>query len=167
MRFNKFNLSLILLLLILLSVGAASAADDLNATESNDDLNLDTADYPETLTSSNEEEVVTASSHTITQDNYNQYFSSEGVSSKINSGDTIAFEGSFSGVNFILDKQVNVEASPSSSFNNCFFNITSGASGTTISNLKISNTINQRYGIFIDGASNCLIQNCVVTSTGA
>ena len=169
MKFKKGNLFLILLLIILVSVSAVSAADDLNMTSSSDDSSLDVENSPEELTSSSDEEVVASSSHTITKDNYYQYFYTNGnlISSKVNSGDNIVLEGGFSGVNFTLNKQVNIEGASSSSFSNCVFTFTSGASGSTISDLKISNTKFAHYGIFLNGACNCLIQNCVIRNTGA
>lgn len=169
MKFKKLNLFLVLLLLICFTIGAVSAEDDGDLLAGNDGTNLEISDYSSELTgSSNDEDTLTSSSHTINSNNYNQYFDSKGnlISNSVNSGDTITLDGSFSGVNFTFDKQVNVKGTSSNHFSNCIFTLSSNASGSSISNLKIENTRGFTYGIFINGASNCLIQNCIIKNTG-
>ena len=168
MKFKNVNLFLVLLLLICLTVGAASAVEDGNLTD-DDGTNLDISDYSSELSCpSSDEDIVTSSSHIITNDNYNQYFDSEGnlISASVNSGDAITLDGSFSGVNFTFNKQVNVDGTSSNHFKNCIFTLTSNASGSSISNLKIENSLGFTYGIFLNGASDCVIQNCVIKNTG-
>ena len=178
---KKINIFLVLLLLVV-SICAVSAADDGNMTElSSNGAIQDTVslsiDKDISYSSNSSEDVVAiekdyeigASSHTITEDNYNQYFSSvdgKAISSKINSGDTVLLDGSFSGKTFIFDKTVNVAGTSTNSLKNSMISLLSGASGSSIANLNIANTKDETYGIFLNSASNCTVSNCVINNTG-
>ncbi|WP_405289916.1 right-handed parallel beta-helix repeat-containing protein [Methanobrevibacter sp.] len=178
---KKINIFLVLLLLVV-SIGAVSAADDGNMTElSSNGAIQDTVsvsiDKDISYSSNSSEDVVAiekdyeigASSHTITEDNYNQYFSSvdgKAISSKINSGDTVLLDGSFSGKTFIFDKTVNVAGTSTNSLKNSMISLLSGASGSSIANLNIANTNAETYGIFLNSASNCTVSNCIINNTG-
>ena len=143
---KKINMLLILSLLLIVSLGAVSAAEDFNETLSADD-------------NAQGDEILTASQHTVTSDNYNQYFSSSGVmGSKIGAGDTVTLSGDFSGKNFTINKQITVTGS-GGTIKNGVIQLTSAASGTTISGLTIKNTQNFHYGIHVNGAKNCYIHN--------
>lgn len=169
MRINKLNIILVLLLLVCLSISAVSASENSDLTNSSDDTNLEISDYSQEVLSSSNEESVTAASHTVTKYNYNQYFDNKGnlISTSVNPGDTINIDGSFSGVDFTFNKQVNVVGTSTNSLDNCLFTFTGDASGSSVSNLKITNTQNTKYGIFLNGASNCVIQGCIIRNTGA
>ena len=92
--FKKINIILVLFVLLIVSLGAVSAADDTNET-----LSIDEA--------SQSSEVLTASQYTVTSDTYSQYFSSSGeMGSAINSGDTIVLSGDFSKKDFTINKQI-------------------------------------------------------------
>ena len=94
---RKINILLVLLLL-LVSVGAVSAADDLNDTIASDDEAVDGLSVSDEIAhDDSNNEVLTSASHTVNSSNYNKYFSSGGelVSKDVKSGDTINIEGNF------------------------------------------------------------------------
>ena len=144
--FNKINIILVLFVLLIVSLGAVSAADDTNET-----LGIDEA--------SQNGEVLTASQYTVTSDTYSQYFSSSGeMGGPISSGDTVILSGDFSQKDFTINKQIILKGS-GGTISNGIIKLTSGASGTEISGLTIRNTENYHSGIFIDGAKNCYVHD--------
>ncbi len=176
---KKINIFLVLLLL-LISISAVSAVDNANQTDliSNEaiqdtievsvdeDINYNS---DEVLSVDESNSQLAASSHTITYENYNQYFDSKGnlVSSNVKEGDTITLDGSFNSVSFIFNKKVNIVGTSSSDMKNSMITLLSGASGSSVSNLNIANTKAQTYGIFLNSASNCVIRGCTIKNTGA
>lgn len=171
---KKINIVLVLLLLIF-SIGAVSAVDDLNVTVSSDNDNpilLDDSmsEKSDKLGSIEEQdEVLSANSHTINSGNYLNYFDNSGnlVSTSVNSGDTIKLDGSFSNMKFIFNKKVLVSGTSTNSMRECTVILKFGASGSSISNLNIKNTANDAYGIYLNGASNCVVSKCNINNTGA
>ena len=175
---KKINICLVLLLL-LVSIGAVSAAENLNETnavgngaiydtvEVSSDVNIN-HNSNDVLTVENSQNQLESSSHTITDANYNQYFDLKGnlVSSKVNEGDTINFDGNFSSKNFIFNKKINVVGTSSNNMKNSMISLLSGASGSSISHLNIANTKAETYGIFLNSASNCVIHGCTIKNTG-
>ena len=165
---KKINIFLVLLLLIL-SISAVSAAADSDMMSGNETIS-DSSYYSDGILSSDVEdnELLTAGSHIVTSSNYNNYFSSKGqlISSAVNAGDTLKIDGSFSGKEFKFDKAVNVVGTSTNDMKNCVFTFYNSASGSTISNLKIANTQDGKYGIFLNNASNCIIQGCIINNTG-
>ncbi len=165
---KKINFILVLLLL-LVSVGAVSAADDANNTVGVDEAIDDISDSNEVLTSDVVDEVVssTSNSYTINESSYSTYFNSNGeTSSLVKSGDTINIDGQISNKNFTFKTPVNVVGTSSNNLKNCIFTFYSGASGSNISSLKIANTINYHYGIFLNGVSKCVIKSCIINNRG-
>ncbi|WP_295113276.1 right-handed parallel beta-helix repeat-containing protein [uncultured Methanobrevibacter sp.] len=166
---KKINFLLVLLLL-LITIGAVNATDDFNETvgisnEATDELSIsDNIASADTIN----DEVLTETSHTVNEENYNTYFNSAGklISSSVKDGDTITIEGTFNKKNFTFEKPINVVGS-NSNLKNCVFTLNSGASGSNLSNLNIANTVIYNYGIFLNGASNCLITGCTIKNTGA
>ena len=92
---KKINI-ILALLLILISLGAVSAADDTNETVSSDEAVIEEVASDDVLTSA-DEDVVSEGSHTITNDNYGTYFNSNGdlISSDVHDGDTIQINDNF------------------------------------------------------------------------
>ena len=170
---KKINIFLVLLLLFI-SISAVSAVDgngsEIVSNEAIPDVPLEeNIDYTaDVLTVDESSSMVAAASHTITNDNYNQYFDSNGklVSSKVNSGDTIKLDGSFSGKSFEFDKTINIVGTSKNKMSNSIITLTSGASGSSISNLNIENKKVETYGIFLNSASNCIIKDCIIKNTG-
>ena len=178
---KKINIFLVLLLLVV-SIGVVSAADDgsmaeLSSNEAIQDTVSVSIDKDISYGSNSLDDAVSvenvsdirASSHTITEDNYGQYFSTvdgKAISSKINSGDTVLLDGSFSGKTFVFDKSVNIAGTSTNSLKNSMVSLLGGASGSSITNLNIANTKGETYGIFLNSASNCTISNCNIDNTG-
>ncbi|MDO5810388.1 MAG: adhesin, partial [Methanobrevibacter sp.] len=164
---KKINI-ILALLLILISLGAVSAADDTNETISSDEAVIEEAASGDVLTSV-DENVVSEGSHTINKTNYYNYFdtsSGELKSSSVNEGDTLYLDGDFSGVNFVFKKSVNVMGNDNVKLQNCMFTFKDAASGSSISKLNIHNTQEATYGIFLNGVNNCVISNCFINNTG-
>ena len=161
---KKFNF-ILLSLLLLISLSAVSAVDDLNETQSSDEIILD----EEAVLSASDNENVLTSDYTIKESDYSTYFASNGniISSKVNVGDTLYIDGSFSGKSFNIDKKVNIVGTSSNSLKNCIFTFSGDASGSSILNLNIANTNTATYGIFLNGVSNCIISGCTIKNTGA
>ena len=159
---KKLNI-LVLLLIILLSIGVVSASEDVNITDDNSNADKLETSYADDFMGDNAE----PASHTITQDNYGNYFDNNGnlIESSINSGDTIYLSGSFDKCNFTIDKKVNIEGT-STNLKNSRITLLSGASGSSISNLNIANTKDEIYGIFLNSASNCTIKDCTIINQG-
>ena len=174
MMMKKFKFILLILLLLFVSISAVSAIDDTNMNiTSNDEvetLDVDEVVYPcedESLCSDSSDEILSEGSVTVNPQNYLSYFDKNGnVQSTINSGDTVKLEGSFSKVNFIFNKKVNVEGTSSCFLSGCTVKLLSGASGSSISNLKIRNYAEYAQGICLDDADNCVVQNCFINNTG-
>ena len=178
---KKINIFLVLLLLVV-SIGVVSAADDgsmaeLSSNEAIQDTVSVSIDKDISYGSNSLDDAVSvenvsdirASSHTITEDNYGQYFSTvdgKAISSKINSGDTVLLDGSFSGKTFVFDKSVNIAGTSTNSLKNSMVSLLGGASGSSITNLNIANTNGETYGIFLNSANNCTISNCNIDNTG-
>ncbi|WP_298500455.1 right-handed parallel beta-helix repeat-containing protein [uncultured Methanobrevibacter sp.] len=177
---KKINIFLVLLLLIV-SISAVSAASDGNITDlGSNEASQATLEVPVdndiSYSSSNLDDAVAdanasaaPSSHTVTESTYARYFSSyDGklVSSDVNPGDTIVLQGSFTGKSFVFEKPVNVVGGTSNKLVNSMITLLSGASGSSIANLNIVNTNATTYGIFLNTASNCSVRDCTIKNTG-
>jgi len=167
---NKKIKIFLVLLLLLVSISAVNAVDDTNDTIASSDVEIieEVSSNSDELDSVNNQEVLTSNSHTITKENYSRYFSPKGelVSSDVKEGDTINLQGEFVNANFIFKKSVNI-VGIDNVMKKSTVTLYSGASGSTILNLNIANSQQYAYGIFLNGASNCLVQNCFVNNTGA
>lgn len=166
--FKKINFILVLLLL-LVSVGAVSAAEDLNETVGSDGAVFDEISSEDALTSNDDGETYSSesSSYTVNASNYNTYFNSKGeATSSVKSGDTINIDGKFSNKNFTFKTPVNIIGAESNDMKNCVFTFYGEASGSNISSLKIVNNHDYYYGIFLNSASNCIIHDCFINNTG-
>ena len=164
---KKVNFILILLLL-LVSISAVSAADELNNTIASDNNDIDEVASSDVLTS-DDNEIVTSNSHTITSSNYASYFNTKGdlISSEVQDGDTIILGDNFEGKNFNFERSLNVRGLENYKLSNCMLTFSGGASASVISNLNIINTKETTYGIFLNGVSNCVVKNCFINNTGA
>ena len=175
MRYNMSNKFKIfaLFLLLLLSIGAVSAADDINTTLSSDEVVSDTLEISDdnddgVLEQTVDDEVLSApKSYTVSASTYTRNFDNNGnfIRSGVNPGDNIKLSGSFSNRNFIFNMPVNV-IGVSSDLRGCTVTLLSGASGSTVKNLNIQNNGYRAVGVFLNSASNCVIDNCVITNTG-
>ena len=173
---RKIKILFVLSLLLLVSIGAVSAIEDadMNITSSDGDI-IETSDAIDVVSSAEEETVISDSSDdvlsdepiTVTAQNYLSYFDKNGnAQSTINEGDTVKLDGSFSNVNFIFNKKVNVEGTSSCSLSGCTVKLLSGASGSVVSNLIIRNYADYAQGVCLDGADECIVKNCFINNTG-
>ena len=161
---KKINILLVLLLLFI-SISAVSAADDLNETIGSDEAILDS----EVIASDeiNNEKVSSDNIYSVNSSNYATYFNDDGqATSAVKSGDTISIEGDFSKKNFTFKTPVNIVGLEENKLENCIFTFYGDASGSNVSSLNIINTIDYHYGIFLNGASNCLITGCTIVNKG-
>ena len=155
---KKLNVILIFSLLIFISLGAASAAEDTNDTLGIDEVEIADIDFGG--------EILSASSYTVTPANYGQFFSSSGqLAGTVNDGDTLTFSGEFSSKNFVLNKNITIVGSEAT-IKNGVITLKKAASGSDISGLKIVNTGDNLKGFFLDGASYCNIHGNVINNTG-
>ncbi len=158
---KKINILLVLLLLVL-SIGAVSAFDDVNGT-----VNSDEAIDSEIVASEEVNDLQSSSDnrYTVNSENYNTYFNEGGeATSAVKSGDTISIEGDFSKKNFTFRTPVNIVGLTNNKLENCVFTFYGGASGSNVSNLNIANKIDYHYGIFLNSASNCVIHDCFISN---
>ncbi len=180
---KKINIFLVLLLL-LISIGAVSAADEGNVTdiisseaiqdtmEVSVDENIDYGSYDsdDVVAIDDESSEISAAPHTITKDNYGLYFDSKTgelkSTSNVKSGDTIELSGDFSNKNFIFNQTVNIVGTSSNSLSESKVILLKGASGSTITNLTIINKKDMSYGIFLNSTTDCTISNCNINNTG-
>lgn len=160
---GKFKFSLILVFVLIISLGSASA-NEIN-TEINVSDNLEVSeiqnDANDLYQSSNE--------YIISNSNYNQYFDEEGNildTSGLNDGDAIRLSGTFNNQNFIISKQLNVVGEGNVLINNGTFNVLSSGSGSILSNLIIRNVGTDMQGILLSNASYCTIDNNNIQNSG-
>ena len=137
---KKINILLVLLLL-LLSIGAVSAADDVNEIVSGDEAIDEVSD----LTLNGDGYASQSNSFTVNESNYDNYFDNEGETTSFESGDTITLDGEINNKNFVFRVPVNVVGSDSTNLKNCILTFYNGASGSNISSLKIANTLDYHY----------------------
>ena len=145
---KKLNMILILLLLVFVSLGAVSAADDANETLAINEISDDGGE-------------ILCAEYTVTPSNYNQYFSTATgalIDSKVNAGDTITLSGEFSSKNFTITKNITLQGS-GATISQGSINLKSGASGSVIRDLTIRNSVSSHPGVFLDGACFCTIDN--------
>ena len=169
MRKNRLIIIAMILFVSLLCVSAVSAADDLNDTVVSNNEAMDEVASNDVLNSV-DVEVLASASHTVNKTNYNDYFDSssgELKDSPVNEGDIINLDGDFSNVNFIFNKPVNIIGTSTNYLKGCTLTLNDGASGSSIAMLNIFNSAQYEYGIFLNGAKNCVIQGCFVNNTGA
>ena len=164
---KKINIFLVLLLL-LVSIGAVSAADDGDAVGCNDTMtDILTSDADEGLIDDVGDDKLSASNtYVVDSSNYATYFPSGKLSPTVKEGATLQIDGSFSDKDFIINRTVNVVGTSTNNMKNCLFTFYEGGSGSTVSNLKIANTKDYTYGVFLNGASNCVIHDCFINNTG-
>ena len=167
---KKINI-LVLLLLVLLSVSAVNAADDINVTDDNansDILEISSNSIDDTVYSVSNDDNLESNSHTITQSSYSKYFDNKGnlIESTVESGDTIYLDGSLSELTFKFTKPVNIIGTSSNKMQKSVITLYSGASGSSVSNLQIVNTADEKPGIVLNSASYCTIKDCTIVNKG-
>ena len=179
MKIERILLISSFLLVAMMLIGSAAAAEDIN-------LNL-TADSSGDVMNSADENAI-AASKTITVDavgeNHNE-MNEKTIKKAFDEavdGDTIVISGnSYEHVHRTIDKKLTIKSEVATTLSPCsssaesgfrgIFYLTSKASGTVIEGFNfIGNGMlygNGDYGILINGASNVIIRNCTFTDIGS
>ena len=100
---------------------------------------------------------------------YSTYFNSNGdiISGKLKSGDTLDFSGQFTDKMFIINIPLIVTSSDGTAkFSNCGFSFINGSSGSSISNLKMNNSVVGKSLISVSDANDITIYNNNLFSSG-
>lgn len=159
--YRKISLIMFALIFFML-IGGVSAIDD-NATDS--DLSIGDELIVEEIS---EDIALEAGSHTINSGNYKNYFDNNGnlISASVKDGDTLYLDGSFSNSKFTFNKPVNIVGTSTNNLKNSVVTLLNGASGSSISSLKIANTEDNTFGIFLNNANYCVVENCFINNSG-
>ena len=157
MKFKKFIL-ITMMFLVMLSVGAVSAVDDVNSTDNvfvdgTNDISCDLQnEYDDVEQTSNDYEIVDSS-------NYLRYFDENGTLMK---NVDLCFMGNFSNLgfsSFVIDKSIGLD------FNNANFNnigFTLKANDLTLKNAVFNYDVSGGSVISLEGTSNVIIDNVTI-----
>ena len=103
-----------------------------------------------------------ASTITFTESDYSTYFSSNGniISGKLKSGDTLDFSGKFTNKTFIINIPLVITSSDGTAqLFDCGFSFINGSSGSSISNMKMNNSVADRSLISMSDVNNMILRN--------
>lgn len=141
----------ILLLLMIISLSTVLADDDIAIEDNNNETSA----------------TLIVAEYTITESNYGDYFDAEGnLQSNVNNGDKLTLSGDFISKDFKIDKNITISGNNALIIGGTVV-LKSGASGSSISNLKIINVgLTDKRGFLLNGVNNCLIQNNNVYCSG-
>ena len=157
MKFKKFIL-ITMMFLVMLSVGAVSAVDDVNSTDNvfvdgTNDISCDLQnEYNDVEQASNNYEIIDSS-------NYLRYFDENGTLMK---NVDLCFMGNFSNLgfsSFVIDKSIGLD------FNNANFNnigFTLKANDLTLKNAVFNYDVSGGSVISLEGTSNVIIDNVTI-----
>ncbi|MFR3377038.1 MAG: Ig-like domain repeat protein [Methanobrevibacter smithii] len=157
MKFKKFIL-ITMMFLVMLSVGAVSAVDDVNSTDNvfvdgTNDISCDLQnEYDDVEQVSNDYVIVNSS-------NYLDYFHGNGT---LRYNDDLCFMGNFSNLrfsSFVIDKSIGLD------FNNANFNnigFTLKANDLTLKNAVFNYDVSGGSVISLEGTSNVIIDNVTI-----
>ena len=192
MKLNNVLIFFSFLLVVLLCIGSVAANEnvniDNNLTDDSSDLDLVKCDdeiNSNVLGASNDDSVLSASKTWVVdeiEDDHNEMTQStiQVTIDKASAGDTIIINGkSYVHCHFVVNKKLNIISNVGTSFEVCpsntqgsgykgIFYISPAASGTVIDGFTINNKVygENDYGIFVSGASDVIIRNCVITHDG-
>lgn len=191
MRFNYKILGLVMFIMLICCVSAASATDVDNMTvpDDTDVIEIDDAvDSVDEVELEEVDEIVSTEPVTVTDENYGDYFDEDGY---MTTTSDLTFTGNFTSKsfgNFKINNSVTITAGEAT-FNNVGFDLlanginlnsanfvynTNNAYVYVNSNNAVVQNLNLNlvapededfYGIFVDGASNVQILNNVITYT--
>ena len=112
---------------------------------------------------------ILASTIQFTESKYSTYFNANGniISGKLKAGDTLDFSGKFTDKMFIINIPLIITSTKGTAqFTNCGFSFINGSSGSSISNLKMNNSVAERPLIAASDVSDMEIYNNDLFSTG-
>ncbi len=150
----NFKYLFVLIFVLILSVGAVSAAD--NDTDSGTDV-PDTVDVP-------------GSEYVIDNSNYDTYFDNEGKileTANITDGDTIKF-GDITNKTVIIDKNLTITSNSSNNgLNNSFISLVNGSSGSSVYGLTFVYENTAKTAITLENAENISFCNNLIVLDAA
>ena len=171
----NFKYLIFLCLMFIVSIGAVSAADDVNSTfNANIDVNdvpVDSVIIDNPIYANNEKE------YTITNDNYGNYFDNETgdalEDAPFNNGDILKI-ANVSDKYFVINKNLTIlPAGDNTTFKNVGFNFVSGSEGSVVDGITIENNAQkwvnnnqiQLIPILIQYSKNVTVVNSYIHSS--
>ena len=112
---------------------------------------------------------ILASTIQFTESKYSTYFNSNGniIAGKLKAGDTLDFSGKFTDKMFIINIPLIITSTKGTAqFTNCGFSFINGSSGSSISNLKMNNSVADRPLIAASDVSDMEIYNNDLFASG-
>ena len=155
------------------NINSESLSNDYNNNLDKDSDLIETADSlnenPKSKLSAGEKTV-----HTITEENYSQYFDSDGnlINSLVKANDTINLSGNFSNKKFIINLPLTVTSTESNVFlkNSPIYYLNVSNENfkydASVSNLKIESDLANISAVWVIGSSNIKVLNNDIFTTG-
>ena len=171
----NFKYLIFLCLMFIVSIGAVSAADDVNSTFN---ANIDVNDVPvDSVIIDNLFNANNAKEYTITNDNYGNYFDNETgdalEDAPFNNGDILKI-ANVSDKYFVINKNLTIlPAGDNTTFKNVGFNFVSGSEGSVVDGITIENNAQkwvnnnqiQLIPILIQYSKNVTVVNSYIHSS--
>ena len=171
----NFKYLIFLCLMFIVSIGAVSAADDVNSTFN---ANIDVNDVPvDSVIIDNPIYANNAKEYTITNDNYGNYFDNETgdalEDAPFNNGDILKI-ANVSDKYFVINKNLTIlPAGDNTTFKNVGFNFVSGSEGSVVDGITIENNAQkwvnnnqiQLIPILIQYSKNVTVVNSYIHSS--
>ena len=171
----NFKYLIFLCLMFIVSMGAVSAADDVNSTFN---ANIDVNDVPvDSVIIDNPIYTNNAKEYTITNDNYGNYFDNETgdalEEAPFNNGDILKI-ANVSDKYFVINKNLTIlPAGDNTTFKNVGFNFVSGSEGSVVDGITIENNAQkwvnnnqiQLIPILIQYSKNVTVVNSYIHSS--
>ena len=171
----NFKYLIFLCLMFIVSIGAVSAADDVNSTFN---ANIDVIDAPvDSIIIDNPIYANNAKEYTITNDNYGNYFDNETgdalEDAPFNNGDILKI-GNVSDKYFVINKNLTIlPAGDNATFKNVGFNFVPGSEGSVVDGITIVNNAQkwvnnnqiQLIPILIQYSKNVTVVNSYIHSS--
>ena len=161
MNFNKKIFCALIVLIIFLSVNSVSAGDNVSDIIASDNSVADSG-----ISISYDEKLEVASTNVVTNATFSNYFTDEGeLNDNVSAGSTLDFQGTFTGEQYKMNitKPVNIISSTGDAlFNEIgkkeaaggFFYISSGGSGTNVTDIAFKNS-----ALYVTNAADVSISN--------
>ena len=170
----NFKYLIFLCLMFIVSIGAVSAADDVNSTFN---ANIDVNDAVDSVIIDNPIYANNAKEYTITNDNYGNYFDNETgdalEDAPFNNGDILKI-ANVSDKYFVINKNLTIlPAGDNTTFKNVGFNFVSGSEGSVVDGITIENNAQkwvnnnqiQLIPILIQYSKNVTVVNSYIHSS--
>jgi len=183
------NAFLLLFVLLLISITAVSATKHTDNSISCDNVNMASSEldniqsYDHDVIKDNSTKLIEKKKQnlkkssgiiTITKDNYEYYFQKQSnsyipkSSNLIQSGDTVKLKGTFTNVNFTVDKSITLTGYDANTqlYNCTVFVVGGNSSNSIIKDLKITNNGTLLRAIQVKNSSNLIIENNIIKTYG-